>query len=56
MKKQMDLGRQCFIVYPLIEESEKLDLQAAEAGYEKLSKKVLTDYSVGYVHGKMKKD
>ena len=56
MKKQMDIGRQCFIVYPLIEESEKLDLQAAEAGYEKLRKGAFKDYNIGYIHGKMKKD
>jgi len=56
MKKQMDIGRQCFIVYPLIEESEKLDLQAAESGYKKLTDNVFANYEVGYIHGKMNKD
>ena len=56
MKKQMDEGRQCFVVYPLIEESEKLDLQAAEEGYKQLTKGVLGKYKIGYIHGKMKKD
>ena len=56
MKKQMDSGRQCFVVYPLIEESEKLDLQAAEGGYKKLSQDIFKEYKVGYIHGKMKKD
>jgi ATP-dependent DNA helicase RecG len=56
MKNQMDNGRQCFIVYPLIEESEKLDLQAAEVGYKKLKSKFLKDYKLGYINGKMKKD
>ena len=56
MKKQMDAGRQCFVVYPLIEESEKIDLQAAEVGYKKLKDNILKDYAIGYIHGKMKKD
>ena len=56
MKKQMDNNRQCFVVYPLIEESEKLDLQASESGYHKLKNKIFNNYSVGYIHGKMKKD
>ena len=56
MKDQMDNGKQCFIVYPLIEESEKLDLQAAEVGYKKLTSKIFNDYNIGYVHGKMKKE
>ena len=56
MKKQMDSGRQCFVVYPLIEESEKLDLQAAESGYAKLKDTIFKDYSIGYIHGKMKKE
>lgn len=56
MKKQMDGGRQCFIVYPLIEESEKLDLQAAESGYHKLKDTIFNHYSIGYIHGKMKKE
>ena len=54
MKKEMKNGGQCFIVYPLIEESEKLDLEAAKTGYEKL-KKVFSDFKLGYINGKMKK-
>tara|TARA_B100001250_G_scaffold414223_1_gene451380 strand:- start:1509 stop:3617 length:2109 start_codon:yes stop_codon:yes gene_type:complete len=55
MNKEMKTGRQCFVVYPLIEESEKLDLQAAEVGYNKL-KKIFKDFEVGYIHGRMKKE
>ena len=55
MKKEMREGRQCFIVYPLIEESEILDLEAAKSGFEKL-KKIFKDFEVGYINGKMKKD
>ena len=44
-----------FVVYPLIDESEKLDLEAAKSGYEKL-KLIFNDFKVGYINGKMNKD
>lgn len=46
-------GRQVYIVYPLIEENEKLDLLALEEGYE-IVKETFPHYRVTYVHGKMK--
>ncbi|MCQ2288297.1 MAG: ATP-dependent DNA helicase RecG [Muribaculaceae bacterium] len=46
-------GRQVYIVYPLIEENEKLDLLALEEGYE-IVKETFPSYKVTYVHGKMK--
>ena len=46
-------GRQAYIVYPLIEESEKLDLKSALDGYE-VFKKIFSDRKVGLVHGRMK--
>jgi ATP-dependent DNA helicase RecG len=55
MKKEMDAGHQCFVIYPIIEESEKMDWKASDTGFKKLSKKVFSDYKVGYIHGKMKK-
>ena len=55
-KKEMDAGRQCFIIYPIIEESEKMDWKASDTGYKKLSKTIFKDYSVGYIHGKMSKE
>jgi ATP-dependent DNA helicase RecG len=51
---KLDDGDQVFFIYPLIEKSEKLDLQAAEEAYEKLSHEVFTDYKVGLIHGKIK--
>ena len=56
MKKEMDLGRQCFVVYPIIEESEKMDWKASETGFKKLSEDIFSKYNVGYIHGKMKKE
>ena len=46
-------GRQAYIVYPLIEESEKLDLKNLQTGYETV-KKVFPHYKVSMVHGRMR--
>jgi ATP-dependent DNA helicase RecG len=47
-------GRQAYIVYPLVEESEKSDLMAATAGAEYLQAEVFADRRVGLLHGRMK--
>ncbi|HRB38862.1 MAG TPA: helicase-related protein, partial [Bacteroidia bacterium] len=55
MKEQIKLGRQIYIVFPLIEESEKLDLQNLMAGYDSIQRDFpLPEYFVSMVHGKMK--
>jgi len=55
LRKQMALGRQVYIVYPLIQESEKLDLKDLQDGYESITREFpLPDYAVSVVHGKMK--
>lgn len=46
-------GYQSFIVYPLVEESEKLELKAAETNYEELSKTFFKHLNVGLIHGRM---
>ncbi|MBI5476531.1 MAG: ATP-dependent DNA helicase RecG [Ignavibacteriales bacterium] len=51
---QVKQGRQVYIVYPLVEESEKLDLKAATDSYERLKSELFTDLRVGLLHGKMK--
>lgn len=50
---QLRQGRQAYIVYPLIEENEKLDLLSLEEGYEYI-RDTFRDYKVAFVHGKMK--
>ena len=55
IKKILIKGQQCFIVYPLIDDSEYIDLKAAKSGYEKI-KNIFSDYNVGYLDGKMKID
>lgn len=47
-------GRQAYIVYPLVEESEKLDLAAATEGFEALSKNQFKDCKMALLHGRMK--
>lgn len=55
LKKEISKGRQVFVVYPLIKESEKVDLQDLMAGYEAMSQAFpLPEYALGIVHGKMK--
>lgn len=46
-------GYQSFIVYPLVEESEKLELKAAQTYFSKLCEELLPDLKIGLVHGKM---
>ena len=53
IRKQIDEGRQAYVVYPLISESEKLDLQNLEDGYNKLCN-IFCDYRLSKLHGKMK--
>jgi len=53
IRKQLQEGRQVYIVYPLIEESEKLDLKNLEDGYKHICE-VFPEYTVCKVHGKMK--
>jgi ATP-dependent DNA helicase RecG len=47
-------GRQVYVVYPLVEESEKMDLKDATRMYEHLRDRVFPQFSVGLLHGKMK--
>jgi ATP-dependent DNA helicase RecG len=53
IRGQISLGRQAFVVCPLVEESEKIDLKAAEIEVESL-KKIFSEYKVGLIHGRLK--
>ncbi|MBL3657800.1 ATP-dependent DNA helicase RecG [Fulvivirga sediminis] len=55
LKEQLEVGRQVYIVYPLIEESEKLDLNHLMDGYESMCR-AFPDVPISIVHGKMKPD
>jgi len=56
IRKYVSQGRQCYIVYPVIEESEKMDLRAATEAYEELKNVIFSDFRVELIHGRMKAD
>ena len=52
--REIRLGRQAYVVYPIIEESAKLDLKAATKMYEELRDVIFPEFRVGLLHGKIK--
>jgi len=56
MNNEVKEGRQCIIVYPLIEETEKSDLAAAVEMYNDLKESVFKNIRVGLIHGRLEKD
>ena len=54
IEKQIKEGRQAYIVCPLVEENEEMDLKSVEKLYETYSKEIFPQYRVQYIHGKMK--
>lgn len=56
IRKEVDAGRQAYIVYPLIEESETLSAKAATIEKEKWQNDVFPEYKIGLLHGKLKND
>ncbi|MCW9708512.1 ATP-dependent DNA helicase RecG [Fodinibius salsisoli] len=52
VEQELEDGGQAYVVYPLVEESEKVDLKDATAGYKKLKKR-FSGYNVGLLHGQM---
>ncbi|MGH7147247.1 MAG: ATP-dependent DNA helicase RecG, partial [Nitrospiraceae bacterium] len=56
LRDELRSGRQAYVVYPLVEESEKTDLQAAMQGAAQLQADELAEFRVGLVHGRMKSE
>ena len=56
VRSQIDQGRQAYVVYPLVEESEKVDLRAATEMADHLGQDVFPAYRVALLHGRMKQD
>ncbi|MCP4404171.1 MAG: ATP-dependent DNA helicase RecG, partial [bacterium] len=54
IQRELESGRQAYIVYPLVEESENLDLKAATEMSRHLAQDIFPQYDVGLVHGRMK--
>ncbi len=55
IRERAQCGEQVYVVYPIIDESEKIDVKAATEMYEQFQKKEFPDLKVGLVHGQMKK-
>ncbi len=56
VRTELEQGRQAYVIYPLVEESEKVDLRAATAMAQTLQNEVFPEYRVALLHGKMKSD
>ena len=56
IEREVNDGRQAYIVYPLIDESETLSAKAATIEAEKLQKEVFPQFKIGLLHGKLKND
>ena len=56
IRHEVEAGRQAYIVYPLIEESETLSAKAATIEKERWEKEVFPEYKIGLLHGKLKND
>lgn len=53
VNKYLSMGRQAYFVFPLIQESEKIDLKSAEEAYIHLKQSIFSKYNVDILHGKM---
>ena len=56
VRGQLEAGRQAYVVYPLVEESAKVDLKAATEMHDTLAHDVFPEFQVGLLHGRMKAD
>src|SRR2546425_1571669 len=56
IRKELEDGRQAYVIYPLVEESDKIDLKAATAMADHLEQEVFPEFRVGLLHGRMKTD
>jgi ATP-dependent DNA helicase RecG len=56
VRAQVDKGRQAFIIYPLVEASDKIDARAAVDEYERLRSKIFPDLRLGLLHGRLHPD
>ncbi len=56
LRKELEAGRQVYVIYPLIEESENVDLKSATEMAGRLQKEAFKSYRVGLLHGKLKQE
>jgi ATP-dependent DNA helicase RecG len=56
IRDQLDAGRQAYVIYPLVEDSEKIDLKSATEMADHLQQEIFPAYRVALLHGRMKQD
>ena len=56
LREQMKKGQQIYVVYPLVSESDKVDLKDAETMYQQFKNFVFKEFNIGLIHGQMKKE
>jgi ATP-dependent DNA helicase RecG len=56
IKQRLEKNEQAFIVFPLLQESEKLDLKAASESYEKFKRDTFANWPIALIHGRLKSD
>ena len=56
VRQDLERGRQAYVIYPLVEESEKVDLRAATAMADHLQAEIFPDYRVALLHGRLKQE
>src|SRR5439155_21978699 len=56
VRQQLDQGRQAYVIYPLVEDSEKIDLKSATEMADHLQNEIFPAYRVALLHGRMKQD
>ncbi len=56
VREQLDAGRQVYVIYPLVEESDKVELRAATEMADHLAQEIFPEYRVGLLHGRLKQD
>jgi ATP-dependent DNA helicase RecG len=56
VRRELTAGRQAYVIYPLVEESAKVDLKAATEMADHLAQEVFPEYRIGLLHGRMKAD
>ena len=56
VRSQLNAGRQAYVIYPLVEESEKIDVKAATQMADHLAQEIFPEYRIGLLHGRLKAD
>jgi ATP-dependent DNA helicase RecG len=56
VRRELDAGRQAYVIYPLVEESAKVDVKAATEMADTLAQQVFPEFRIGLLHGRMKAD